>query len=213
MARDLASDLSAGLAPVSRWYVPQRLLAGVGAGAAISILLVVAVLGPRPDMHDAMRTAMFWMKLAYPLSLALIAGLAAERLARPAASARERILWLCAPLLFVFALGAIQFVLASPAARLPLLMGGSARVCPFFVLAASAPPLAGLVWAMRGLAPTHLREAGAAIGLTAGGAGAFAYAWHCTETGAPFLAVWYTLGIGAAAFIGWLVGPRVLRWK
>jgi hypothetical protein len=66
---------------------------------------------------------------------------------------------------------------------------------------------------MRGLAPTRLRETGAVIGLAAGGAGAFAYAWHCTETGAPFLAVWYTVGIALAALLGWLAGPRVLRWR
>ncbi len=212
MPRDLARDLSADLAPVSQWYVPGRLLAGIAIGAAISILLVLALLGPRPDMHDAMRTGMFWLKLAYPLSLALIAGLAAERLARPAGSAHARIPWLVVPLLFVFGLGALELIFASRAARMSLLMGGSARVCSFFVLSASVPPLAGLVWAMRGLAPTRLREAGAAIGLAAGGAGAFAYAWHCTETGAPFLAVWYTLGIAAAALLGWLLGPRVLRW-
>jgi hypothetical protein len=213
MPRSLARDLSADVAPVSQWYVPQRLLAGIAIGAAISVFLVLALLGPRPDMHDAMGTAMFWLKLAYPLSLALIAGLAAERLARPAASARARIPWLVAPLLFVFVLGALEFFSAPPAARMPLLMGSSARLCPFFVLSASVPPLAGLVWAMRGLAPTRLREAGAAIGLAAGGAGAFAYAWHCTETGAPFLAVWFTLGIAAATFLGWLLGPRVLRWR
>jgi hypothetical protein len=164
-------------------------------------------------MHDAMRTGMFWLKLAYPLSLACIAGLAAERLARPSASARARIPWLIAPLLFVFAFGAIEYMFAPPAMQMPLLMGGSARLCPFLVLAFSTPPLAGLIWAMRGLAPTRLREAGAVIGLAAGGIGAFAYAWHCTETGAPFLAAWYTLGIAAAALIGWLLGPRVLRWK
>ena len=66
---------------------------------------------------------------------------------------------------------------------------------------------------MRGLAPTRLGEAGAAIGLAAGGMGAFPHAWHCMETGAPFLAVWYTLGVAAATFVGWLLGPRVLRWK
>jgi hypothetical protein len=213
MPRDLARELSADLAPVSQWHVPGRLLAGIAIGAAISVFLVLALLGPRPDMRDAMGTWMFWLKLAYPLSLALIAGLAAERLARPAASARARVLWIAAPLLFIFALGALEFIFAPPAARMPLLMGDSARVCPFFVLSASVPPLAGLVWAMRGLAPTRLREAGAAIGLAAGGAGAFAYAWHCTETGAPFLAVWYTLGIAAATLLGWLLGPRTLQWR
>ncbi len=186
---------------------------GSGGGLLISIVLVLGVLGPRPDMASAIRTAMFWMKLVYPLSLALIAGLASERLARPAGSAHARIVWLAAPLALVFVVAAIEFLFAPPPARHAMLMGGSASICPFLVLVSALPPLIGLVWAMRGLAPTRLREAGAVIGLAAGGAGAFAYAWHCTEAGAPFLAAWYTLGIAAAALAGWLAGPLLLRWR
>ncbi|MGH6878089.1 MAG: DUF1109 domain-containing protein [Rhizomicrobium sp.] len=207
------AKLSANLAPVSRWSVPVRLTLGLGAGLLISMGLVLALLGPRPDMGRAMHTAMFWIKLAYPLSLALIAGFASERLARPAASARRRTGWLALPILLVFALALIEFLPSGSTTRHALLMGGSARACPFLVLGAAIPPLGGLAWAMRGLAPTRLRQAGAVIGLAAGGAGAFAYAWHCTETGAPFLAVWYTLGMGAAACLGWLLGPRLLRWS
>jgi hypothetical protein len=213
MSGDLVDALSSELAPVSRFYVPRRLLLGIGAGTAASALLVIALLGPRPDLYRAMGTAMFWMKLAYPLSLALIAGLASERLARPAGgAARDRILWLALPLLLVFALASVELVTAYPAVRRTLLMGGSARVCPLLVLASAVAPLIGLIWAMRGLAPTRLREAGAAIGLAAGGAGAFAYAWHCTESAAPFVALWYTLGMAVATLLGWLLGPRLLRW-
>jgi hypothetical protein len=209
---DLARELSAHLAPVSRWQVPGRLLLGLGGGLAVSVLLVLAVLGPRPDIGPAMHGMMFWMKLVYPLSLVAIAGLASERLARPAASAKARMIWLPLPFALIATLAATALFLAPPATRETLLMGSSAGVCPFLVLAFAVPPLAGLAWAMRGLAPTRPRETGAIIGLVAGGAGAFAYAWHCTETGAPFLAVWYTLGIAAAAFLGWLLGPRLLRW-
>src|SRR5205814_4832130 len=167
-------------------FVQRRLLAGAGLGALVSIALVLALLGPRPDMMSAMTTAMFWVKLGYPLSLALVAGLAAERLARPAATAGRRMVWLAVPFLLVavFAIG--QYLVATPSARHALVMGGSAQLCPFLVFAAALPPLLGLVWAMRGLAPTRLTQTGAVIGLVAGGTGAFAYAWHCTEWGAPF---------------------------
>jgi hypothetical protein len=197
---------------VPRGMVARRLLLGLGAGLLVSIAHVLAVLGPRPDMMPAMHTMMFWMKLIYPLLLAVIAAFAAERLARPAASAQARMVWLPLPLALVLVLALTVFLLTPPDARGDMLMGHSARLCPFLVLACSIPPLAGLVWAMRGLAPTRLREAGFVIGLTAGGAGAFAYAWHCNETGAPFLAIWYSLGIAATALAGWLFGPRLLRW-
>lgn len=210
---DLIENLSGDLRPVSRWYVPHRLGHGISGGLVISILVVLFVLKPRPDMGQAMHTAMFWIKLIYPLSLALIATMAAERLARPVAPAGARIAGLAVPLAVVFALAGIELLFAPPASRGALLLGSSARVCPFLVLALAIPPLLGSVWAMRGLAPTRLRATGMIIGLGAGGAGAFAYAWHCTETGAPFLAMWYTLGIVFAAFLGWLVGPFVLRWR
>jgi len=210
---ELARRLSAGLAPIAPSFVPRRLLLGLGAGTLVSIAMVLALLDPRPDMDRAMGTAMFWVKLAYPLSLAIIAGLAAERLARPAATARRIVIWLVPPFIAIFALALGQLLAASPESRHLLVMGGSALVCPLLVLASSIPPLLGLVWSMRGLAPVRFREAGAVIGLAAGGAGAFAYAWHCTEWGAPFLALWYTLGILLATLLGALLGPMVLRWK
>jgi hypothetical protein len=210
---DVAVRLSKDLAPVPPGFVARRIALGSLGGFAISIALVIALLGPRPDLPFALQTAMFWVKLVYPISLAVIAGLASERLARPAGSAHARAIWLAVPVGLVVALAVLQLVFAPPPARMELLMGGSARLCPFLVLAAAVPPLLGFVWAMRGLAPTRLRETGAVIGLAAGGAGAFAYAWHCTETGAPFLAVWYTVGIALAALLGWLAGPRVLRWR
>jgi hypothetical protein len=209
---DLARRLSTDLAPVSPAQVSRRLLLGLGSGLLISIVLVLAILGPRPDMGPAMHTMMFWAKLIYPLSLAAIAAFALERLARPAASAGSRVVWLPLPFILVILLALIAVIVAPPSARNAMLMGHSARLCPFLVFAFAVPPLAGLVWAMRGLAPTRLRESGLVIGLAAGGAGAFAYAWHCNETGAPFLAAWYSLGIAAAAFLGWLAGPRLLRW-
>lgn len=210
---DLVLRLTDDLAPVRRSFVARRLLIGSSAGLAVSVVLVLALLGPRPDMRAALATPMFWMKLVYPLSLALIAGLASERLARPAGSARTRIVWLCVPVLFAIAFSAIQFASVPPDARMTLLMGRSARLCPFLVFASAIPPLSGLVWAMRGLAPTRLREAGAIIGLAAGGMGAFAYAWHCTEWSAPFLATWYSLGIAFALVLGWISGPLLLRWR
>jgi len=213
MSDEFLSALSADLAPVSRWYVARRLATGMSGGVIVSAALMLVLLGPRPDMDQSMATTMFWMKLAYALAFAMIAGFAAERLARPAASAREQIKWLAVPILLVIVIAAFRLAAASPDSRAVMLMGQSAQVCPWRILFFALPPLAGLIWAMRGLAPTHLREAGAAIGLAAGGAGAFVYALACTESTAPFLAVWYTLGMTASAALGWALGPLVLRWR
>ena len=213
MSDEFLRSLSAGLVPQSRWTVARRLALGMSGGVIVSAALMLVLLGPRPDMDQSMATAMFWMKLAYTLAFAVIASFAAERLARPAASARGRIKWLVVPILLVIAIAAFQLAGTAPAGRTAMLVGDSARVCPWRILFFALPPFIGLVWAMRGLAPTRLREAGAAIGLAAGGAGAFIYALHCTESTTPFLAIWYTLGMAASAALGWALGPLVLRWR
>ena len=213
MSDEFLSALSANLAPISRWYVARRLAIGMSGGVIVSLALMLVLLGPRPDMDQSMATTMFWMKLAYALAFAVIAGFAADRLARPAASARDRIKWIAVPILLVIVIAAFRLAAASPDSRAAMLMGQSAKVCPWRILFFALPPLAGLIWAMRGLAPTRLREAGAAIGLAAGGAGAFVYALACTESTAPFLAIWYTLGMTASAALGWALGPLVLRWR
>ena len=74
------------------------------------------------------------------------------------------------------------------------------------------PALALALSALRGLAPTRLALAGAAAGLFAGGAGAFAYAFHCPELEAPFLGAWYVAGMLIPAALGALPGRRLLRW-
>ncbi len=96
--------------------------------------------------------------------------------------------------------------------RMTDMLGHSWRECPFLVLAISLPALAALLRAMGGLAPTRPRAAGFAAGLLAGALGAGAYALACTELAISFVAAWYTLGILAAAVLGALLGPRMLRW-
>lgn len=69
-----------------------------------------------------------------------------------------------------------------------------------------------IVWAMRRLAPTRPRLAGALAGVTGGGLAASAYALWRPETSAQFLALWYAMPIAALGLLGALTGPRMLRW-
>ena len=204
--------LSRDLAPAPRMAVGRRLAFGLGAGAAVSAVLLAASLGFRADMAQAMGAMSFWLKLVYTLALAGLAVWACERLARPGVGAGRRLAWLAAPVALVLALAAWEMAGAPPDRRMPMLMGHSAHTCPFVILAVSLPPLAGLVWAVRGLAPTRLVLTGLATGLAAGGAGAAIYALCCNETTTAFLAVWFTLGVAGAGLVGALLGPRLLRW-
>lgn len=210
---DLHARLVADLTPTPPFYVVRRLLAGAGAGAAVSLVLVAVLMGYRPDMASAALTPMFWWKLIYVLALAVVAFWSADRFARPGGEdGWRRGLWAIVPLGLAIALAAWQLVGAPAPDRMALIMGGSAKVCPWCIVAFSVPPMMGLVWAVRGLAPTRLVQAGAMIGLAGGGLGAAAYALHCTESGAPFLALWYTLGVVGAAVLGGLLGPLLLHW-
>jgi hypothetical protein len=101
---------------------------------------------------------------------------------------------------------------AAPAERMAMVVGQTAAVCPWGILMFAMPPLAGLLWALRGLAPTRLALTGTTVGIAAGGAGAGIYALHCGEATVPFLTVWYTLGIAMTAAIGLAGGAWFLRW-
>jgi hypothetical protein len=210
---NLLDRLVKDLSPVPPHYVVRRLLAGAGGGAAVSLLLVAILMGYRPDMAAAALTPMFWWKLIYVLALAVVAVWSADRFARPGgAEGWKRGRWAIVPLAWALGLAAWQLLSAPAADRPGMIMGGSALGCPWYIVAYAAPPMMGLIWAVRGLAPTRLGQAGVMIGLAGGGLGAAAYALHCTESTAPFLAIWYTLGIAGAAAIGGILGPFILQW-
>jgi hypothetical protein len=209
---ELIESLSSDLAPVSRGAVFGRLLAGVVGGALVSLVLMLLTLGLRHDLHAAMDTRMFWMKAFYALVVAIIGLWIVERLARPGVRADLQ------TFLEIIPLGAIAFIAivkladAPPEARMPMMMGHSAMVCPWLILGLSLPILAGGIWALRGLAPVRLTQAGFALGILAGAASAFVYGFHCNENGMPFVAIFYTLGIVLAGLVGAMLGRFVLRW-
>jgi hypothetical protein len=208
----LIERLAARLEPISRHAVARRLVVPAAAGILVSVILVGSTLGFRPDMSRALGTAMFWTKLGYTLALGALAVWALERLSRPETPARERVLWLLAPVAFVLLICGVQLALAPGEDRVALVMGSTAALCPWRILVFSAPPFIALTWAIRGLAPRSIRLAGAILGLCAGALGAAAYALACTEATAPFLATWYSLGIVGVAVVGSLTAPWSLRW-
>lgn len=209
---DLLSLLAAQAAPVPAHAVGQRFAWALGGGLPAAALLMALTLGVRADLAQAAGGMMFWMKLLFAGSLALAALVAAERLGRP--GMRLGAIWaaLAAPLLLVWLAAAASLLQAAPAERAALLLGNTWRSCPFNIALISLPLFAATFWAMKGLAPTRLALAGAGAGLLAGALGALVYALHCPESAAPFLAVWYVLGIAMPTLAGALLGPRLLRW-
>jgi hypothetical protein len=212
MTEDLIDRLSRDLTPARKGVVATRLSLAVAVGLAVSLAGVALTLGLRPDFARAMVSRMFWMKLAYAGAYAAVGVLCVERIARPAGAPGSRLRWLAAPVLGIAAAAALQMARTPRPLMHEMVMGHSAVVCPWFIAATSVPLLVALIWALRGLAPTRLRLAGALVGLTAGGFGALIYCLHCPEVAAPFVAIWYSLGILIPCLVGALLGPRMLRW-
>jgi hypothetical protein len=92
------------------------------------------------------------------------------------------------------------------------MMGASSNVCPWRIALLSLPLFAGAFWSLSKLAPTRPIVAGTMAGLLAGAFGAWIYAFHCDESAAPFVVIWYTLGIAAVGALGGALGRFVLRW-
>jgi hypothetical protein len=207
----LVALLAQDLAPVRPLFVLRTLMLGLIAGIAVSAVIMVAWLGPRPDIREAAMTVPFWIKFAYTLILTIIGFRLVERQARAGSNATTA-LWL-GGLAVIAMVGLAVVQLAPPdTPRHALIMGRSANVCARNIVVLSLPIFLGLLWAMRQLAPTRPILAGACAGLLAGAAGAWVYAFHCNESAAPFMAIWYTLGIAAAGLLGAATGRWVLRW-
>jgi hypothetical protein len=208
----LIDRLSDDVVPVGGSTVSRTLLGGLGAGAVVSLVLMVVWLGIRPDLGAAMQTGAYWMKFFYTLALAGFGFWTVERLSRPGAPAGLPGLLELTPVLLLVAGAYLQWSAAPVEEHHHLMMGHSHTVCPWRIAILSLPVFAGVFWSLRRLAPTRPMIAGAAAGLLAGAAGAFIYAFHCDESAAPFVAMWYTFGIALVGMAGGLLGRLLLRW-
>jgi hypothetical protein len=209
---ELVSLLAASAAPVPANAVGRRFAVAVGGGVAGALLLMLLTLGLRDDLAQAAGKLIFWIKPVFAACLALAALVAAERLARPGMRLGAARIALAAPVLGLWLIAAGVLVNAAPAQRAYLIFGDTWKSCPFSIAFLSMPLFAATLWAMKGLAPTRLALAGASAGLLGGALSALVYALHCPESSAPFLAVWYVVGIAIPTLAGAWLGPRLLRW-
>ena len=180
---DLVAMLATGITPVpahsGRWPMGLALLLGV----PVSLAMLLFGFGVRRDLLQVIDLPMFWVKLAFPLCIALSALVVVQRLARPGVPVRRAGWGLVVPVLVVFAMALVAL-----------------------------PILALALLALKNLAPTKPVLAGAAAGALAGGLGAAIYALYCVEMAALFLAVWYVAGMLVPVLAGGLLGRRWLRW-
>ncbi|HEX4860163.1 MAG TPA: DUF1109 domain-containing protein [Rhizomicrobium sp.] len=208
----LIDTLSERAAPVSAGRAARVLALCAGGGALVSIAAMLLWLGIRPDITDAMATSAYWMKFFYTLLFTVFGFWTIERLARPGTSSRRQMILEALPFAGVALLALVRLALVPAQMRMPMMMGHSSHVCPWRIAILALPVFAGTFWSLRKLAPTRPAISGLAAGLAAGALGAFIYAFHCDESAAAFVALWYTLGIGLVGLVGALLGRLLLRW-
>ncbi len=209
---ELIRKLSSDLQPVPPRAIERRLGGAVTVGVLVTLALVIAGLGLRPDLAVAITGGMFWLKLGYTASIGLGAlGLTAQ-LARPETSRIAPLKWLLIPIALLTAVALAQLLEMPPAGWGHLWMGRSWKLCPILIFGLAIPIYLGLIVAFRRFAPSRLAATGAVAGLASGGLAAAIYCLHCPEASALFVLTWYTLGMALAALAGALAGTRLLRW-
>lgn len=210
---DLIARLAAETAAVRPYAVERRVAVHLMLGGAVAVVLLVVLLGLRPDMGAAVGTASFWMKFGFTAAVAALGVAATCRLARPGATLQPAF-WIAAAMPFaaVAAIATVEILAVGPGDRIAVWLGRSWETCPVWILVISAPVLLAVTLSMRRFAPTRPVLTGMVLGMAAGGVGATIYGLHCQENAAAFLATWYVLGMAIVGAIGAAIGPRVLRW-
>ena len=209
---DLVALLATGVEPVPRHAVGRRYAVALFLGMAASAMLMLGLLGLRPDLAQAVRLPMFWVKLGFVACLAWAGLLATWRLSRPGKRLDGVPIALVTPVLAMWIMAGAALAGAPPIERPELIFGTTWKSCPWLIALLSLPIFFAVFWAMRGQAPTQLPLAGTAAGLLAGTVGALVYCLHCPELQAPFVGTWYLVGMLIPGLFGALLGPRLLRW-
>lgn len=208
---DLIALLSDDLPAVRSAGARRILFLGFAAGAAATVILLAVGLRFRHDLAVALGGWAFWTKLSYSALLAGLGFWIVLRLSRPGADARLPARGIAVPVMLLGAVALAQLFAPQADVR-DLVMGRTAKVCSSLILLLSLPIFAAVIVAMRRLAPTHLAGAGAGAGFLAGASSAAIYCLHCPETAAPFVLIWYSLGILLSTLLGAASGRLLLRW-
>lgn len=203
----LASD-------VARRPPKPALLVALASMVAVIVAAIgfFAFVGLRPDVAAAILTWRFDLKFVLTI---LVAGTALNRFYRSLQPGRQRsvadAMHVAAPLL-LFAGAAAELLMLPPSTWAMTMVGKNSMQCLTIIPALGAVPLAAILLAARGGAPTRPAFTGLLAGVAAGGIAATFYAANCTDDSPLFVLAWYPLSIGALGLAGMAIGPLVLKW-
>jgi len=206
---DLISALAADTLPHKS--VGQRLARALPVSTGVSLVAFAMFWGPRADIADVLSSAAA-LKTILPLVLVALAGVLSLALARP----RMRSGFRFAALGFFAAVLVAAFAITAARGGVSGLTGAlatpSLMVCLLSIPTLALPVLGAAFWALSAGAALRPRLTGAVVGLMAGGLAASIYSLYCDQDAALFVLPAYSVAILFIAFIGAVVGPRLLRW-
>ncbi len=207
LMRTLAADNAQRERPVG-FVLAIALLAA----APVSVAMLFAGLGVRPDFMTAMRNPFFDLKFVVTLALAIPAIAISLHLSRPEASLRGWKWLLLIPVGLLLAGIASEMMMPQRLPMMTRLVGNNSRLCMTAIPLMSLPLLVAALIGLRHGAPTRPAVVGAIAGLLSAGLAATLYASHCTDDSPLFVATWYTIATALVTAIGALAGLRVLRF-
>jgi len=209
---DLVSLLSTGAAAVDSGLPTRRYLLALAGGTLVALVLTAGVLRLNPALWRETSEPMFWVRETYCAVLGVLGFMAFVRLARPGVRLGLAPAGIPVAVIAMWALACVTLVAAPPQNRAQLIFGHMAAECPSRIALVAAPLFIAFIWVVRSLAPTRLRWTGAACGFAAGSIGALVYSLSCPELAAPFISIWFLLGMLIPTTLGACLGPRLLRW-
>ena len=209
------SDLIAALAadaqkpPVS---LGSQLAVAIGAGALVSLALLIATFGFRPDISAAAQTLRFDFKFVVTLAFLLPSALLCLRLSRPEAEPGALLAWLAVPLVLLLGAVVVEMMVVPRELWAARLFGTNWLHCLLTIPLLAIAPLGALIAALREGAPRYPTLTGALAGAAAAGVAATIYASSCPDDSPLFVASWYPLATLIVVAAGALAGRRFLQW-
>lgn len=209
---ELIAVMTAGHRPVDTGWLRRATWLCALAALVLTALLVLIVLGARPDFAGAWATPPVIAKALLGASVAGIALVLFQRSLRPGLKPGRKLPLVAVPLALVAAWALATLAQAPAEQWSALIFGRYWRACLVAVPLYALVPLVLLYGLARRGAPVDGRLTGACAGLASAGLATLAYSLHCPDDTAPFLATWYTIAIATVTGIGVLIFPRLLRW-
>lgn len=214
MLRDtniLIDQLVHGLEPVR----PLRFSGGLGfalAGLAVTGATVASLFGVRPDVVAGRFDPVFLLASGLFLMLGLASAVTVIVMSRPRVGTDHSGWFWAAAMAALLPLAAGIIALGRGGRDFTAVEAGHGLECLVAGGLLASITFAVLIWWLRRGAPTSPERAGLITGVAAGSFGIFAFSFHCAYNDIVHIGLWHGAVVLAAAVIGRMAVPQLIRW-